>query len=599
MNKSLLSMACLLLLNGCQSSPPSSAYMPAVMPKAASSAESVSATELTAFAKLANDIWQQAQQAHPEIEGELPDMSPQALATADAKRRALVARLSTVERQHLSVQDQINYDILLYRLQNDIDEYRFGAHYMPLTAESGFHNDAATMVSETGFRQQADAEAYLKRLASLPRFMQQQTQWMQQGIRKGITQPQVVLAGFEHSIRSYIQPDWQQNIFYQPFRHQPASIDTQRWQELQAKAKQLIEKEIHPAYQRYYDFFVQTYLPAARQDIAASSLPNGSAYYQNRLEHYTTLKLTPAQVHQIGLDEVARIRQDMMDVIAATGFKGSFAEFIQFLRTDRQFYVDRPEQLLKEAAYLSKKIDAQLPKLFKTLPRTPYGVAPVPAEIAPKYTTGRYAGGGPGQAGFYWVNTYALDRRPLYELEALTLHEAVPGHHLQIALANEQSNLPDYRRSFYTSAYGEGWGLYSEYLGLEVGFYQDPYSNFGRLTYEMWRAARLVVDTGMHTMGWTRQQAIDFLASNTALSMHNVTTEIDRYISWPAQALSYKLGEITIKKLRRQAEQALGNQFDVRDFHDVVLRNGSLPLPLLEQQVAAYISETKAKKQQK
>jgi uncharacterized protein (DUF885 family) len=286
----------------------------------------------------------------------------------------------------------------------------------------------------------------------------------------------------------------------------------------------------------------------------------------------------------------------MATVIAQTGFKGSFAEFIEFLRTDKQFYVTTPDQLLKEAAYLSKKIDAQLPKLFHTLPRTPYGIEPVPAEIAPKYTTGRYSGGRePGAAGFYWVNTYALDRRPLYELEALTLHEAVPGHHLQVALANEQANLPSYRRSFYTSAFGEGWGLYSEYLGLEVGFYQDPYSNFGRLTYEMWRACRLVVDTGMHTMGWTRQQAIDFLGSNTALSMHNVTTEVDRYISWPAQALSYKLGEITIKRLRAQAEQALGSKFDVRQFHDVILQNGSLPLPVLEQQVAKYIRQAQPK----
>jgi uncharacterized protein (DUF885 family) len=314
------------------------------------------------------------------------------------------------------------------------------------------------------------------------------------------------------------------------------------------------------------------------------------------LEYYTTLKMSPQQVHEIGLQEVARIRKEMQQVIDQTGFKGDFAQFVQFLRTDKRFYVNTPEQLLKEAAYLSKKIDAQLPKLFKTLPRTPYGVEPVPAQIAPKYTTGRYAGGnGNGEPGFYWVNTYALDRRPLYELEALTLHEAVPGHHLQISIANEQSSLPAYRRSFYTSAFGEGWGLYSEYLGLEVGFYQDPYSNFGRLTYEMWRACRLVVDTGMHTMGWTRQQAIDYLASNTALSMHNVTTEVDRYISWPAQALSYKLGEITIKRLRKQAEQQLGDKFDVRTFHDAVLENGALPLSALEQQVNLFIKKQQAK----
>jgi uncharacterized protein (DUF885 family) len=340
---------------------------------------------------------------------------------------------------------------------------------------------------------------------------------------------------------------------------------------------------------------VKDYIPGARSSIAASALADGSAFYQNRLEHYTTLNLTPQQVHDTGLAEVKRIRGEMQAIIEQLEFAGSFADFIQFLRTDAQFYPQSEEELMRYAAWLSKQADAQLPRLFKTLPRTPYGVVPVPDEIAPKYTTGRYAGASrDDQAGFYWVNTYALNRRPLYEMPALTLHEAVPGHHLQISLAREQASLPDYRRSFYTSAFGEGWGLYAEYLGLEMGFYDEPYSNFGRLTYEMWRAARLVVDTGMHSMGWSRQQAIDFLAANTALSMHNVTTEIDRYISWPAQALSYKLGEITIRRLRADAEQQLADKFDIRRFHDVVLSNGSVPLAVLEQQVAAYIAASLA-----
>jgi uncharacterized protein (DUF885 family) len=467
---------------------------------------------------------------------------------------------------------------------------------MPLTAESGFHSDVIFMLSNSKFKTEQDVEKYLKKISSVPRYMAQQTAWMRQGIAKGYTQPKAVLVGYEQGILSFIQKDIDKSVFFRPLSQPVATIPAAKWQQLQQQARSIISEQIQPAYQQYYDFFVGEYLPAARDNIAANSLPDGAAFYQNRLEHYTTLKMTPAEVHQIGLNEVARIRAEMATVIAQTGFKGSFAEFIEFLRTDKQFYVTTPDQLLKEAAYLAKKIDAQLPKLFHTLPRTPYGIEPVPAEIAPKYTTGRYSGGRePGAAGFYWVNTYALDRRPLYELEALTLHEAVPGHHLQVALANEQANLPSYRRSFYTSAFGEGWGLYSEYLGLEVGFYQDPYSNFGRLTYEMWRACRLVVDTGMHTMGWTRQQAIDFLGSNTALSMHNVTTEVDRYISWPAQALSYKLGEITIKRLRAQAEQALGSKFDVRQFHDVILQNGSLPLPVLEQQVAKYIRQAQPK----
>lgn len=543
------------------------------------------------FDRFANDWWQRVEKVQSNTKSGLPDMSPAALEKAQQQRLALLAELNKTNVSGLSEQQKINLAILQYRLQNDIDEYRFGAHYMPLTAESGFHSDVLFMLNMSSVKTEKDLQTYLEKLAALPLYMQQQIDWMRQGLAKGYTQPKAVLAGYEDSIKSFISPDPQKSPFYRPLLKQPAGIDPARWLVLQQQASALISQQITPVYQQYLDFFTGQYVPGARDNIAAIALPDGAAYYRNRLEHYTTLKMTPQQVHQIGLQEVARIRAEMQQVIDKTGFKGSFAEFVQFLRTDPQFYVTKPEQLLKEAAYLSKKIDAQLPKLFKTLPRTPYGVEPVPAEIAPKYTTGRYAGGrAAGEPGFYWVNTYALDRRPLYELEALTLHEAVPGHHLQVALANEQDSLPVYRRSFYTSAFGEGWGLYSEYLGLEVGFYTDPYSNFGRLTYEMWRACRLVVDTGMHTMGWSRQQAIDFLAQNTALSMHNVTTEVDRYISWPAQALSYKLGELTIKRLRQKAEKALGDKFNVREFHDAVLSNGSVPLSVLEQQIDLYIA---------
>ncbi|MBU1439225.1 MAG: DUF885 domain-containing protein [Gammaproteobacteria bacterium] len=548
------------------------------------------------FDVFANAIWQKAENIVRYDSEELPDMSESTLAAANQQRQQLITELAAVDVKTLSEQNQINHNILMYRLQNQVDEYKYGDRYMPLTAESGFHSDLTFMVSGSQIKTLGDAEKYLKKISSVPRYMAQQTELMRQGIRQGYTQPKAVFTGYEQGILSFIQTDIDQSVFFRPFLKPVASIPETQWQALQTQARTIISQQIQPAYQQYYDFFVSEYLPAARDNIAANSLPDGAAFYQNRLEHYTTLKMTPAEVHQIGLQEVARIRAEMAQVIKQTGFKGTFAEFIQFLRTDKQFYVTTPDQLLKEASFIAKKIDAQLPTLFNTLPRTPYGVEAVPAEIAPKYTTGRYSGGRePGAAGFYWVNTYALDRRPLYELEALTLHEAVPGHHLQVALANEQANLPSYRRSFYTSAFGEGWGLYSEFLGLEVGFYQDPYSNFGRLTYEMWRACRLVVDTGMHTMGWSRQQAIDFLASNTALSMHNVTTEVDRYISWPAQALSYKLGELTIKRLRAEAEKALGNKFDVRQFHDVVLQNGSLPLPVLEQQIAKYIRQQQAK----
>ncbi|MBU2113516.1 MAG: DUF885 domain-containing protein [Gammaproteobacteria bacterium] len=544
------------------------------------------------FSELANQLWQAEQQLRDVAPGALLDMSPQALLERQQQRLAWQARLQQLDSSKLSEQNQINHAILSYRLANEIDEYQFGAHMMPLTSESGFHTSLGFLPQYSSFKSQDDYRHYLAKLSAIPRYMQQQIQWMQQGLASGMSQPKAVLKGFEQSILSYIVADPTQSLFYRPFKQKPDYINDADWQVLTEQAQLQITEAVNPAYQAYYQFFVEQYLPASRDSIAASALPNGAAYYQNRLQHYTTLQLTPQQVHQIGLDEVKRIRAEMQAVIDDLGFSGSFADFVQFLRTDTQFYAKTPDELMRYAAFLSKKADAELPKLFKTLPRTPYGVVPVPAEIAPKYTTGRYSGPSrDDQAGFYWVNTYRLDRRPLYEMEALTLHEAVPGHHLQVALAREQAQLPDYRRSFYTSAFGEGWGLYAEYLGLEMGFYQDPYNNFGRLTYEMWRAARLVVDTGMHSMGWSRQQAIDFLAANTALSMHNVTTEIDRYISWPGQALSYKLGEITIKRLRREAEQALGERFNIREFHDIVLGNGSVPLAVLEQQVRSYIRQ--------
>ncbi|WP_460861132.1 DUF885 domain-containing protein [Rheinheimera gaetbuli] len=542
------------------------------------------------FTKLARQLWLAEQQLNEAPAAALHDISPQAMQQRQQQRLAWQVRLQQVSVNQLSEQNQINHAILSYRLANEIDEYRFNAHLMPLTSESGFHTSLGFLPQYSRFNTLESYNNYLSKLADMPRFVQQQIDWMTRGLAMGMTQPKAMLQGYEQSISSYIVEQPSQSVFYRPFKQQPAFINDADWQSLTERAQQQIVKAVNPAYQAYYQFFVEKYLPGARDTIAASELPNGAAYYQNRLQHYTTLQMTPQQVHQLGLDEVKRIRAEMQAVIDTLGFSGSFADFVQFLRSDAQFYARTPDELMRYAAYLSKKADAQLPKLFKTLPRTPYGVVPVPAEIAPKYTTGRYSGPSrDDQAGFYWVNTYRLDRRPLYEMEALTLHEAVPGHHLQVALAREQATLPDYRRSFYTSAFGEGWGLYAEYLGLEMGFYQDPYNNFGRLTYEMWRAARLVVDTGMHSMGWSRQQAIDFLAANTALSMHNVTTEIDRYISWPGQALSYKLGEITIKRLRLEAEQALGERFNIRDFHDVVLGNGSVPLAVLEQQVRNYI----------
>lgn len=526
----------------------------------------------------------------------LSNLSAEFLEAKYQKNTALLAQLDAIDVSKLSEENRINLTIIRAQVQNSVDEYVFNSHYMPLTSEYGFHSSLSFMVSQSDFKTSADFQLYLERLQQVPRFFAQNIGWMRKGLEVGLTQPKAVLQGYQDSITAYIVDDVTQSEFYKPFLTNTAGLSSSEFSTLQQQAKKVIKEQVIGAYKDYLTFFNEEYQPGARSDIGISSTPNGEAFYANRAKYYTTTDMTPKEIHELGLKEVARIRAEMDEVIKQVGFEGTFAEFVHFLRTDPQFYATTPEELLKEASYIAKKMDAQLPKLFHTLPRLPYGVAPVPASIAPKYTTGRYSGSRrDDQAGYYWVNTYALDKRPLYVLEALTLHEAVPGHHLQIALNAELEYLPSYRRDAYLSAFGEGWGLYSEYLGLEAGFYQDPYSNFGRLTYEMWRAARLVVDTGMHMYGWSRERAMNFMSENTALSLHNVKTETDRYISWPAQALSYKIGELTIKRLRKEAEQALGQNFDIREFHNQILRHGSVPLSVLEEQVRLYIQSELAK----
>ena len=473
-----------------------------------------------------------------------------------------------------------------------MDEYIYNAHLVPITSEYGFHSSLLNVRYRFDFTESSDFEQYLDVLEQIPLYMAQQIDYMRRGIALGKTQPRVVLEGFEQSIATIIKDDPTQSAFYAPFQ----SIADEA---LQARARQVILTSVNPAFQAFYDFMVEEYKPNAKISIAAKDWPNGAAYYQNRVRYYTTLDMSAEAIHEIGLQEVARIRAQMQEVLDDLNYTGSINEFIAFLRSDPQFYAANSKALIEAAMVMSKRMDALLPQLFEHLPRTPYGVAPVPDDIAPKYTTGRYISPrNDKQPGYYWVNTYALDKRPLYALPALTLHEAVPGHHLQISLANEMEDLPKVRRSTYISAFGEGWGLYSEYLGVEVGFYQTPYEEFGRLSYEMWRACRLVVDTGMHMLGWTRQQALDYMLKNTALSAHNVRTEIDRYISWPGQALAYKLGEILIKEWRAKAEDALGTDFDVRRFHTAVLKNGSVPLHKLEQQLEQFITDEQARLKQ-
>lgn len=551
------------------------------------------------FDQLIDGIWQYEMASSPFMAAEddmpnakqlLPDLSADTLKAGYQKWLSYDKKLAQIEPSSLTREQQITLLMQRYRIRNYLSEYEFNAHWMPITSEYGFHSSIAALPNQTLFSSAKDYSDYLVRLSNIPKYFKQNTDWMRKGVASGFTQPKIVLEGYEDSIASHIVTNPVDSVFYQPFISLPDYLSSQQKTALRAQAKTVISKHVVPAYQAVFDFMVDEYIPNARDTIGAKYWPDGKAYYANRAKHYTTTDLSPKAIHEIGLEEVARIRAEMEQIITQLGFEGSFADFIQFLRTDPQFYAKTPEELIKQASYIAKQMDAKLPALFETLPRTPYGVAPVPDSIAPKYTTGRYIGANNDtQPGYYWVNTYALDKRPLYALPALTLHEAVPGHHLQISLAKEMDDLPSVRRNTYISAFGEGWGLYSEFLGIEAGIYKTEYDHFGRLSYEMWRACRLVVDTGMHMFDWTRDEALAFMSQNTALSEHNIRTEVDRYISWPAQALSYKIGEIKIRQLRQQAEAQLGADFDIRAFHSAVLEHGSVPLFVLEENIQSFI----------
>ena len=521
----------------------------------------------------------------------VPDVSSDAQHARLEQLRKFAARLSAAGASG----DSLNADILDFILKHDIALGEFEPWRIPFLSDAGFHMNIGYVVSSTRFETADDYRDYLARLEALPGYLEQNRVNMQVGIESGFTQPREIMDNILVSFDAQVTGSAETHPLYLPFRDMPGSISDEEQQELRAAAQRLLDDEVIPAYAAIRDFMHERYVPNARTTLGASELPDGEAYYAALVRYFTTLETaTPDNVHERGLREVARIRAEMNDVIAETGFEGSFDAFLEFLRTDPQFYAKTPEELLMRATLIAKKTDGRLPAFFGKLPRQPYSVEPVPEEIAPNYTAGRYVPAPPGapRGGQYWVNTYALETRALYQLVALSLHEGVPGHHLQGALAYEIEDAPKFRKQFYPHAYGEGWGLYSEKLGVEMGMYETPYDHFGRLSYEMWRACRLVVDTGIHAKGWTRQQAVDYLASNTALSMHEVGTEIDRYIAWPGQALAYKIGELTIWDLRRAAEAALGDAFDIRDFHDVVLTSGGVPLEILETMVKQYIADT-------
>ena len=561
----------------------------------------VMAADDSAFAALLDEHWQRTgeekvffrtENVAGQYSGPLADLGGQAIKRRERFNQQVLERLAQLDPAAMSPENRISYRAFLYERETERDSYRQPDHYYLITNRDGWHNAFATAPAGMSFSSVDDYRLYLQTLADFPRYNEQHIVWLKAAVFTEHTQFCASMEGFEHSISAHLVDEPEQSVFYQPLADMPQTIAPETAEQLRQQARQLISAEVLPAYQQLLDFYLAEYQPNCRQNEGIYSREGGAAYYDYLVRFYTTTEMSPIQIHQLGLREVERIRAAMQQAIARSGFSGSFAEFLNFLRSDPQFYVDSAEDLLEKAAWISKRMDGRLPALFGVLPRLPYDVRAIPDSIAEK-TTGAYYSPSSGDGrtpGSYYVNTSLLASRPLYTLEALTFHEAVPGHHLQTALALE-SEMPEFRRFLYYSAFGEGWALYAESLGQEAGFYRDVYSDFGRLTYEMWRAQRLVVDTGLHAFGWTRQQAIDFMSAGGALSLHEITSEVDRYITWPGQALSYKVGELSIKALRREAEQAMGEHFDLRAFHDKVLENGSVPIALLEQLVHEWIEQ--------
>jgi uncharacterized protein (DUF885 family) len=527
-----------------------------------------------------------------DYDDRLPEVTPADYKRRTASNQDYARRLAGIDRSALTAANQINYDVFEFEIHHRLALSPYQSWRIPLTSDEGFHIEVMRMAIGVVMSTPRDYENYIARLRAIPAYFTQQQVNMRAGMSAGFTLPAAIMPGIIKVLDGQQSQSAERTPFFEPFTRMPEAMDRAQRERLTAVGRAAIQTEVIPAYQRLHKFFTEEYLPAARKSVAAGALPEGGAYYAALVKFYTNLDVTPKQVHEIGLSEVTRIRAEMEAVIRQSGFQGSFPAFLEFLRTDPQFYAHTPEELLKDASYIAKQIDGLLPGYFGKLPRMPYSVQPVPAELAPNYTGGRYSpapiGGRTG--GEFWVNTYDLDKRPLYSLTALALHEAVPGHHLQISLGRELSDVAPFRLDFYSHAFGEGWGLYSEKLGEEMGLYKTPYDHFGRLSYEMWRACRLVVDTGMHAMGWSRERALQYLADNTALSTQEVRTETDRYIANPGQALAYKMGELKIWELRAKARRALGERFDVRAFHDAVLANGALPLPVLEHQIDLYIA---------
>ena len=540
----------------------------------------------------------------PGHEREWTDDSAARIAARQKHLHESSAALTAISRDALPASEQLNYDLYRELLDTAEEGLQYGDDaepfrgvtprnlWMPMNQMDGIQQGAASTLSTQPHKTVADYEDILARLEKLPRKVEQELALLQDGLKKGYTPPKIAIRDLPKQVADLIPSDPAKSALLEPFENFPATIQQGERTKLHERAATLYTNSVAPAFQKLHDYLEKTYLPACRENIAATALPNGATDYQFHIRWQTTTNLTAKQIHEIGQSEVKRIRAEMDKVIAASGFKGTFHEFTQFLRTDPRFYYDDADDLVDGYRIIAKKIDPELAHEFGKLPRLPYGVGVIPEFKAPSQTTAYYEPGAPraGRAGCYFVNTFNLRARPKWEMEALSLHESVPGHHLQIALAQEQENVPEFRRHVGYSAFVEGWALYGESLGEVLGLYKHPYSKFGQLSYEMWRAVRLVVDTGMHSMGWTREQAIQFFKDHTGKTDQDIVVEVDRYIVWPGQALAYKLGQLKIRELRTEAEKKLGAKFDVRKFHDAVLENGAVPLSVLERRVHEWLA---------
>ena len=545
----------------------------------------------TSLRAIYTEEWRWRLEQFPGLEGpakpvpdRLPKVDPETQEMQLRHWEEVLRQVDGIPRAQLSPEEQINYDVFRPEIVTSIANQKFRDYEMPANSDSAFWTDLG-YTARRPYKTLTDYKNWIAQLRDVPRYFREQIANMKAGMARGFTPPRQTLQGRDKSIATTAEGKPEDNLLYSPFRETMVGVPPAEQEKLKAEAAQVIREIVQPAYADLLKFFRDEYLPHTRTTISAEALPDGKAYYRQKIREFTTLELSPEEVHTIGLAEVEKLHQQMVDVMRETGFKGDFPAFLKFLRTDPQFYAKTPQELLNRAAWISKMFDGKSSQYFGYLPRMRFAIKPVPDDLAPFYTAGR------GGAGVYLLNTYNLPQRPLFNLPALTLHESAPGHAFQGPIALEHKEQPEFRQHDYNSAYGEGWALYCEKLGVEMGIYETPYERFGMLGYQIWRACRLVVDTGLHSKGWTREQALKYMSEYTALPAHEIETEVDRYIAWPGQALSYYLGELAILRAREKAEKALGDKFNIRAFHDAVLELGSVPLPVLTARIDRFIAE--------